>query len=67
MVSANKIVILKQYEKDIGNVVQQCGLFIDVEHPFLCIYPVGLLKIKCLYSARNVSYFHEIWKNHNEE
>lgn len=68
---ANEIIAGKQYETETGNTIIQCGLFIDLNNPFLCTSPDGLvgdnglIEIKCPYSARSASNLEEVSKVHN--
>lgn len=35
--------IIKQYSKQTGNTVKQCGFFVSKSHPFLGAFPDGLI------------------------
>ena len=51
----------------LGVKISKCGLFIDLDHPYLCTTPDGLIgddgtvELKCLYSARDMTPDEEIF------
>lgn len=52
---------IRQLESELGVVVERCGLFVDLEYPFLAASPDGLIgadtivEVKCPFSSRSLT------------
>ncbi|XP_035211258.1 uncharacterized protein LOC118185502 [Stegodyphus dumicola] len=70
---ANEAKVLAQYEHDKQLYVHRCGLFIDPANPFLCTSPdgligdIGLVEVKCPYSARDSTNLKEFFKQNKQQ
>jgi hypothetical protein len=55
----HEAIVIRQYEKDSGCKIHQCGIFVSTKCPFLGASPDGIInddniiEVKCPYSIRN--------------